>query len=61
MDMEKMTVLTKDEAQSINGGGSAFHWTGRVLGSIAEFLADLGDSLNSPEGQAMYNALQDCH
>ena len=59
--MEKMFDLTKDEARSINGGGPAWKWTGRVFGAIAEFLADFGDALNSPEGQAMNKALQDFH
>ncbi len=59
--MGKMIYLTKTEAQSINGGGPAWKWTGRVFGSIAEFFADWGDALNSPEGQAMFKALHDFH
>lgn len=59
--MEKMIDLTKDEAQSINGGGSAWKRTGRVCGNIVNFLEDWADSLSSPEGQAMFQALQDFH
>jgi len=59
--MEKIINLTKDEAQSIDGGGPSWNWTGKVLGAIAEFFADCEDALNSPEGQAMNQALQDFH
>ncbi|RIJ46178.1 hypothetical protein D1614_19595 [Maribellus luteus] len=59
--MIEMIDLTKNEVQNINGGAPAWNWTGKILGAIAEVIADWEDSLQSPEGQAMYNALQDFH
>lgn len=58
--MKKIIDLKKDEAQRITGGGPAWCWTGKVIGTITRFIEDVYDSYSgTPEGLAVQKALRD--
>lgn len=59
--MENLFELDKTEAQNIDGGSAdTWKWTGKVIGAIMEFFADVSDSYSySAEGKAVQQALLD--
>ncbi len=61
--MENFVEIDITEAQNIYGGSAeTWKWTGKVLGAIFEFFADVDDSYTkTAEGKAVQQALQDFH
>lgn len=59
--MGNLLELDRTEAQNINGGwGPTWDWTGKVIGAICDFVEDICNSYsNTPEGQAVQQALRD--
>jgi hypothetical protein len=58
--MKKIIDLKKNETQRITGGGPAWRWTGKVIGTISHFIEEVCDSYSStPEGLAVQKALRD--
>jgi len=53
-----MKELNESDLKDVVGGGAGWYWIGKICG----FLANVDwDYINTPQGQAVQQALQDCH